>query len=168
MLFYLPQGGTQMRYLIASDSHGRYQRLFEILEKTGPYDGVIHCGDSQLPYRFFKNEIKCPLYMVRGNCDSDVNLPLKEEIELAGHKILIVHGHRQNVKWDLQELKHLAMEAHAEIICFGHTHEALNSKVGDMYFINPGSLELPRNTAPSYAVMEIDEENVEIQLRFLN
>ena len=157
-----------MRYLIVSDNHGRYQRLFRILEKTGPYDGVIHCGDSQLPYRFLKNEIKCPLYIVSGNCDSDANLPLKEEIELVGHKVLIVHGHKQNVKWDLQELKHLAMEVHADIVCFGHTHEAVNLKAGDINFVNPGSLELPRNTAPSYAVMELEEESVDISLRFLN
>jgi hypothetical protein len=155
-----------LRFLIVSDTHGRYERLFKLIKKTGPYDGLIHCGDAQLSRKSLEQHIGCPLYIVKGNCDTDVNLPLREEIILEGHKILIVHGHRENVKWDLQNLWYTADEVNAEIVFYGHTHEIDSTHLGDHWFVNPGSLELPRGTKPSYAVMTLENGKLDIQIRF--
>ena len=36
-----------MRVLIVSDSHRHNTNLLAVLERTGPYDMLIHCGDVE-------------------------------------------------------------------------------------------------------------------------
>ncbi|KIR03318.1 phosphoesterase [Lachnospiraceae bacterium TWA4] len=156
-----------MRYFITSDTHGRYERIFEIFKKTGPYDGMIHCGDSELPKNFWEKNIPCPVYIVKGNCDRGNQYPLREEIVLEGHKVMVVHGHREDVNWSLDGLKKVADDIGAEIIFYGHTHIAEKVELGNQVFVNPGSLIVPRNLKPSYAVMNVEVDRVDIEICYL-
>ncbi|MFA6755734.1 MAG: metallophosphoesterase family protein, partial [Bacilli bacterium] len=57
----------------------------------------------------------------------------------------------------------------AFIFLFGHTHEKLETKVGNTYLFNPGSLTYPRDSnTGSFLVINIDEKTNEIKWKFID
>ena len=57
-----------------------------------------------------------------------------------GHRILACHGHTHDVKWGLEQLSYYAEARGADIVLYGHTHEAMANYVGPVLMINPGAL----------------------------
>lgn len=147
-----------MVILIMSDSHGNEPRLKRIVSRVNG-DHVIHCGD-------FCTE-KVPLLassstVVKGNCDF-ADSPEEEIWEKEGYRFFITHGHRYQVKTSLLSLKYRAQEVCANIVCFGHSHYPLCQKVGEILYINPGSITKPRGFPyPTYACLETDKDKVEV------
>ena len=141
-----------MNILVFSDSHGDVETMAEITARWRP-DQVLHLGDHfsdmvKLHQRF----PEIPMQGVRGNCDAPGS-PESLRLTLGGVTMLLVHGHRQGVKEDLERLYFSAMEAGASLALFGHTHRALHDREGTVEFFNPGSIG--RGWPPSYGLVRV-------------
>ena len=123
-------GGLFMNILTVSDSHGRVEMLREAIRLTDP-DAVLFAGDGLRDLDGLS--LSCPLYAVRGNCDWDVTggrYAEEELVTLAGVRILLTHGHRQGVKHGLGAAVAYAERCRADVLVFGHTHEAIEIHAG--------------------------------------
>ena len=72
---------------------------------------------------------------------------------------MITHGHMENVKFSLMNLKYLAMQHKCvAVLLGGHTHVPVNEVSSGIRFINPGSLTNPRGGSKSSCALIISEE----------
>lgn len=149
-----------MKALIVSDTHGYDKNFYQVIEKVGPVDMVIHAGDLSGSERDFRRELNCALMMVTGNNDWGSMLKQEELFEFDGHTILLTHGHRDGVYYGTDRLIYKASEKGADIVIYGHTHVPAieyDDELG-IWAVNPGSLSLPRQNGhqASYIIMETD------------
>jgi putative phosphoesterase len=139
--------------LIMSDNHGDLQVIDTVIQGNAA-DAIFHCGDwcerlERLPRG---------VHLVRGNCDDDPRIPEERIVPWGMFRILVVHGHRYQVKNSLLSLKYKAEEVGANLILFGHSHQPLCIQDGEKIFLNPGSLIHPRGyPRATYAVMEWEQ-----------
>ena len=128
-----------MRVGVISDSHGATGRLSTLLmkmEADGPVDALIHLGDG---YDDLSSlcVVLPPVYQVAGNCDffrSDtLNL-----ITLSGARLMLTHGHHQNVKQGTDDLLQFAINENVHAALYGHTHlQKMEWRCG-ILLLNPG------------------------------
>lgn len=159
-----------MKVLVVSDTHRKNDAYLEIIEKSGPFDMVIHCGDVEGSEYLIKEAAGCPVQMVMGNNDFFSDLPREIEFKLGKYKIWVTHGHNFYVYMDNQIIKEDAKGRGVDIVMYGHTHKPVIDTDGDVVALNPGSLTYPRQEGkrPSYIVMEIDEkEEVDFKIHYL-
>ncbi|MBQ2486994.1 MAG: YfcE family phosphodiesterase, partial [Ruminococcus sp.] len=76
---------------------------------------------------------------VRGNCDWSSTLPATEVAEVGGKRIFITHGHMYQAKFTTMNMIYAAREEKANILLFGHTHQAMTDYNDGLYIMNPGS-----------------------------
>ena len=57
------------KYLVVSDTHGRDQNFYDVLDIEEPLDGIIHCGDFEGSEGKYALASNCPVYFVAGNND---------------------------------------------------------------------------------------------------
>lgn len=132
-----------MKILVLSDSHSGLRFMFQATEILKP-DVIIHLGDyfddgialaEEYPHITF--------YQVPGNCDRYRCLPNQAEIlipQIAGVNFYLTHGHRHNVKLTDSLLLRDARAAKADIVLYGHTHEAECVLEEDgLWIMNPGT-----------------------------
>jgi putative phosphoesterase len=156
----------KMRALIVSDSHGLEQELLTIFERHQDVDLAFHCGDSQLTRDI---ESLYPYRVVRGNCDYGHDFPEEVTSEMDEHKVLCVHGHRQDVKYSLDVLQHHANEKQADIVLYGHSHVAKAEYRDGVLFINPGSIRMPRHRPDkTYAILEVEQDRYSVDFLDVN
>lgn len=149
------------KILIVSDSHGNNVNLRKAIANMGEYlDLMIHLGDSQTSEEAITGLVKCPVEMVRGNCDGMSGLPGTKLIDIGRHKAMITHGHRYGCKAGTGMMKELAIENGADILMFGHTHRPLIEQETGITVLNPGSISQPRQEGhrPTYLVMTMEED----------
>ncbi len=152
-----------MKVLVFSDSHGNTANMEKMIGLERP-DQVLHLGDGyrdaqEIAARFPQLPVAC----VAGNCDSwGCGAPEERRLTLGGRTIFMVHGHRYQVKRGLLAAALAAREAQADILLFGHTHEALCQRDGALWILNPGSVRDPFR--PSYGVILLDGDRTECAL----
>ncbi|MFA7417157.1 MAG: YfcE family phosphodiesterase [Acholeplasma sp.] len=126
-----------MKLLITGDIHGRNDMLQKVLKKVKTFDLHLNTGDLGLDIPTIE---AAKMIAVKGNTDYYLDLPTERLIEHQGLRILLTHGHLQNVKYGLNELILMAKEMDANICIFGHTHDAFYRRIDNIIFINPGPL----------------------------
>ena len=161
-----------MRIGIISDTHSQFDRTREavsLLQGEG-IEALIHCGDIVNP-GIISLCAPVPSWFVFGNNDDypienlnairqaigEVNgvcLEWGGEVELAGKRLAVTHGHSHG------EFRRL-MKANPDYLFTGHTHEMLDDRRGSTRHINPGAL----HRAPVYSVAVLDLASDD--LRFL-
>ena len=163
-----------MKILIISDTHGLDAYVAAALDREWPIDALLHLGDSQEDEEEFAEVLageNIPIYMVKGNCDYFVDYPPARIIELAGHKILMAHGHGYYVNFGTRDLVADAQANGCDITMYGHTHRPeIDGSIEDLLILNPGSLAYPRQKGrqKSYMIMELEEgKKPEVELKFL-
>lgn len=156
------------RILIISDSHGKNDNIKKAIEKAGRFDLMIHLGDVGHDYLQVERMAGVPTYMVAGNNDYGGFLRDMSVIYLGSHRVLLTHGHRQNVHFGVDRLRYLALENECDIAMYGHTHVPFLEE-GDVTIINPGSISLPRQIGhkKTFAIMELDDED-RVSIKFDN
>lgn len=147
-----------MRILVVSDTHGNLYNLKKAVEQQKSAEIIIHCGDSKGEL----DEIKMlyndkAFYAVKGNCDFASMLPFDETITIENKKIFITHGHIYNAKMTLYNLCCKARQENADIVLFGHTHNAVSLYDDGLYILNPGSLN---GYDASYAYIDITDKGI--------
>jgi putative phosphoesterase len=159
-----------MRVGIISDTHDRQdrtRRAIQLLKAEGA-EALFHCGDL-IESAMVGVCAVMPCYFVFGNNDADsvpeirkaidefadaVCLQWGGEVELAGKRIAMTHGHLQT---DVRRL----LAASPDYLFSGHSHIAADWRAGKTRRINPGAL----HRASSLTVALLNLENDE--LRFL-
>ena len=149
-----------MKILIVSDTHRQHAGLQKALDLVRPIDMMIHLGDVEGSENYIRTLAGCPVEMVAGNNDFFSDLDRELEIDLAGTKVLITHGHNYGVSLDPAELIDEAASRGISVVFFGHTHKPVILRRGNITAVNPGSLSYPRQEGrtPSYAVLDIDRQ----------
>lgn len=164
-----------MRLLIVSDSHGRYERLSELLDSQHGIDALIFLGDGLADLeRADAYSRGLGVFAVKGNCDS-FSLRVREiapeesVINLDGYRFLLMHGHTRGVKYGLTNAIYAAREREADILLFGHTHECLEKYIpeGEEYSLekplrifNPGSLGASGDGYGYFGLIEIRKNGI--------
>ena len=128
-----------MKLLVLSDTHRSLGFAYEAIEKESP-DAVAHLGDhlsdaEDLSFAFQEPEF----YSVPGNCDYAPSVRQSLLLELAGVRVFLTHGHLFGVKSGLDTLTAAAKDMGAQLILFGHTHQALLEERNGVTLLNPGA-----------------------------
>ena len=149
-----------MKVLVVSDTHKRDGNFYEVLEKVGPVDMVIHCGDAEGSEYEYEEIVSCPIHMVAGNNDFFTGLSRELEIMIGRYKVWITHGHQYYVSMSSETIKEEAIDRGVDIVFYGHTHRPVIEIDEEIIAINPGSLSYPRQEGrqASYVLMDIDRE----------
>lgn len=142
-----------MKILIVSDNHQDDSRLYDLLNIYDDVDFWLHCGDSEFNS---ENELWESYQTVRGNMDWESKFPEVRVVETKELNVVVLHGHRHQVKRTNDMMLSEAIEHDAKIVFYGHTHIAKVDKEEGIYFINPGSISQPRGSlrVGSYAIYE--------------
>jgi putative phosphoesterase len=155
-----------MRLGILSDTHNQLERTrvaVQLLIDAGA-EALVHCGDFT-----HANVLELcaarPCYFVFGNNDDFTIAELKRtamvtraqclqwggEVELAGKRIAITHGHMPG------EVRRL-LAAKPDYLLSGHSHIANDSRTATVRRINPGALH--RAKSFSIAVLDLVRDEV--------
>ena len=151
-----------MRLLVLSDIHGQETLLRSILRietaSSSRYpDYLVFLGDG---LREFETLSYCgdvcalPAVAVRGNCDffGASDMPELRELTLASHRVMMMHGHRFEVKAGTDRAAVFAISKKQDLLLFGHTHvqQEIRYEAGDsvggirlekpLVLFNPGSV----------------------------
>lgn len=127
-----------MKILVFSDSHGRLPLMLEAIEKQRP-QRVFFLGDHYRDGLALADAYPdLPMELVKGNCDWD-KAPDELIVEVEGVKFLLTHGHRYGVKSGTDQLLRSARDKGVNVVCFGHTHDALNMPDHGLLLFNPGT-----------------------------
>lgn len=154
------------KLMVVSDTHGRVDYCIDQIGKHPEVNAIIHLGDTVRDAEFIKKFTTKPIYMVRGNNDwTDFDTPEERILELEGHRLLLVHGHKQNVYWGYDRLVKRAKEVGADIVLFGHTHMYYGEYHGKILLVNPGALSYARggDFRTSYVLLTLDGDRVEVE-----
>ena len=161
-----------MKIMIASDLHGSLyygRKLFDRFEAEKPAllmllgDLLYHGARNALPEEYstisltgLLNSYKDRILAVRGNCDAEIDqtvleFPIMSDYLMTwvdGRKWFLTHGHIYN------EHRMLPHDP-GDVLLHGHTHLKALQKVDDFYFVNPGSVSIPKDgPVHSYALYE--------------
>lgn len=147
-----------MRIIVLSDSHGDESALRRALLAQPKAEVAIHLGDGEA--EFARARVAFPEKMflqVRGNCDWGSQLAAAGTFEAEGVKIFYTHGHAYGVKSGLYNAVCAAREQGAQVLLYGHTHQALTDYDDGLHILNPGSLSGWR---PSYGTLDITPQGI--------
>ena len=161
-----------MRLMIASDLHGSAYYCRKLIQayQEMKADKLLLLGDllyhgprNDLPKEYNPKEVismlngmREEILCVRGNCEAEVDQMVLEFPVMADYIMLYVdgltifatHGHQYNES-NLPPLKK------GDILLHGHTHVSGIRPIGDITYINPGSVSIPKeNTKHSYMILE--------------
>ncbi len=145
-----------MTILVLSDTHGDLRNALRIASSY-KYDLILHLGDFYADAMEISKRTGIKTVGVAGNCDFTTK-HLEEELELNGLKVKMVHGHKHHVKDTDYYLKEMIDCEGFDIVLYGHTHVLDETPYKGGLILNPGSISLPRDGAPSYAILEIDKK----------
>ena len=160
-----------MKLMIASDIHGSAFYCKEMLNvfEAEPPDRILLLGDilyhgprNDLPKDYAPKEvismlngIKEYILCVRGNCDTEVDqmvleFPVLNEqvfLSIDGTEMLAVHGH-----------KPFPPVKNGTVVLSGHTHIPKFSEENGVFYMNPGSVSIPKeNSCHGYMSFEHGE-----------
>ena len=142
---------------IISDNHGDWTS--SIAKALAGVDAIIHAGDIG-PYQLIsKMESIAPTTAVLGNTDGDMPVNQSEVVSIGEKKffvqhILDPHEIEAPLRARLDYVK-------PDVVVFGHTHKPFCETIGDVLFLNPGSVTRPRgHFAPSYVRLVIKDQKI--------
>lgn len=161
-----------MKLMIASDLHGSAawtRRLLWEYHRIQP-DRLVLLGDllyhgprNDLPEEYapktvipMLNAIKDDILAVRGNCEAEVDqmvlpFPVLADyclLEQKGRVIFATHGHHYN-------LENPPLLQPGDVLLHGHTHIPAKDNSLGFWYLNPGSVSIPKENSPhSYMTLE--------------
>ena len=154
---------NSMKILVFSDSHGRLGLMLDAIEKERP-QRVFFLGDNYRDGQALADA--CPdlaIDMVQGNCDFCAG-PDELLVEAEGVRFFLTQGHRFYAKSGTDRLVDAGKRKGAAVVCFGHTHQALNQPEQGVWLLNPGTAG-GVHSRPGYAVVTVREGTYRAELR---
>lgn len=161
-----------MKWMIASDIHGSAAYCEKLLAAFGreQADRLLLLGDllyhgprNDLPQGYAPKEViaqlsgvKDKVFCVRGNCEAEVDqmvlpFPVLADyclLEQKGRVIFATHGHHYN-------LENPPLLQPGDVLLHGHTHIPAKDNSLGFWYLNPGSVSIPKENSPhSYMTLE--------------
>ena len=161
-----------MKWMIASDIHGSAAYCEKLLAAFGreQADRLLLLGDllyhgprNDLPLGYAPKEViaqlsgvKDKVFCVRGNCEAEVDqmvlpFPVLADyclLEQKGRVIFATHGHHYN-------LENPPLLQPGDVLLHGHTHIPDKDNSLGFWYLNPGSVSIPKENSPhSYMTLE--------------
>ena len=144
--------------ILISDNHGEIECIDYIKEKHKDSDYFFHLGDSVLPSYLLDG-----FASVQGNNDRYKEYPDQLVLEIADHRFLLTHGHKELYWGGYDSLYYKAKELGCDIVCYGHTHIYDETYEDDVLFLNPGSIIRNRDgSVGSYMKLTINGKELKI------
>ena len=161
-----------MKWMIASDIHGSAAYCEKLLAAFGReqadrllllVDLLYHGPRNDLPQGYAPKEViaqlsgvKDKVFCVRGNCEAEVDqmvlpFPVLADyclLEQKGRVIFATHGHHYN-------LENPPLLQPGDVLLHGHTHIPAKDNSLGFWYLNPGSVSIPKENSPhSYMTLE--------------
>ena len=161
-----------MKWMIASDIHGSAACCEKLLAAFGreQADRLLLLGDllyhgprNDLPQGYAPKEViaqlsgvKDKVFCVRGNCEAEVDqmvlpFPVLADyclLEQKGRVIFATHGHHYN-------LENPPLLQPGDVLLHGHAHIPAKDNSLGFWYLNPGSVSIPKENSPhSYMTLE--------------
>ncbi|KRM24411.1 metallophosphoesterase family protein [Latilactobacillus graminis] len=154
-----------MRFVVVSDSHGDREILVQLVAHYQDQAvTMLHCGDSELAT---DDPLFTHMTVVQGNMDFNGQFPAKTTFSVDNQRVFLTHGHLYGVNTDLTHLLLAAQEVHANLACYGHTHQLDCEMHAGVLLLNPGSIAQPRgpfrNLKGTYAVIDVTPDQYHVQ-----
>lgn len=157
-----------MKLGVISDTHGNVRATLDGIRVLSSLEvaAVVHCGDigSAAITDLFES---WPTHFVFGNVDYERAMleqairsaghtchGILGRIELGGRQIAFTHGDQPNL---LADVIHDGL---ADLVCYGHTHQAEWHDEGPTRVLNPGALH--RANPHTVAVVELPTLTIHI------
>jgi len=156
-----------MNILTLSDSHGSSSLMSDVINiLQDEIDMVLFMGDCVDDFMDFEHIFpEKKFHYVSGNCDFNHREPSERLIEVAGKKIFLTHGHNFGVKAGHIRLMAEALRRKANICLYGHSHSPAAFLEQGIYFMNPGSISLPRDCDyPTFGVINVENDAVRLSI----
>ena len=151
-----------MRIIALSDTHlesGTIPLPLAGLLKEA--DMILHAGDFVSASAYSALCDLGSMEAVHGNSDSiELKRLLPERAVIEVEEIRIGLVHMASHGSDLVGAEMMAREMDVQVLVFGHIHRPLIEK-GKSLLICPGSTTLPRMSAPSIAILEVEAGEVQ-------
>ena len=164
-----------MNVWIASDIHGSAlycRQLLDLMERQGG-DRLVLLGDllyhgprNDLPAGYDPKQVfamlntrKDRILCVHGNCDAEVDqmvldFPIGADFrveDLCGRRLFFTHGHHYNV----DQRPSAELLDGAEYVVYGHFHVPMKRQEGGVWYLNPGSVSIPKEgSSRGYMTLE--------------
>lgn len=166
-----------MKIIVFSDSHGCTDNMCSVMKRNfSDTDLVIHLGDgSEDCAEVMADYPQIPLVLISGNREEYLHLFLSSPLMIedvftvAGKKIVAGHGHKYHVKsGDTGAISH-ALSLDADILLYGHTHEAVcKTFVSDdtgheLYILNPGTVGA--TAQPTYGMLLLSDDGIKAEIK---
>jgi len=136
------------KVLVIADTHNKLPPI--ICKVARGADEIWHLGD--LCDEWIVDELRVlgpPLTLVRGNCDSNYQWPLRCDLTRSG------------IRFRLQHIPPSPKQppADCDVLLHGHTHVPRNEMIGGVRFLNPGCVTRPnRGAPPSVAWLDVSDD----------
>ncbi|HUT56028.1 MAG TPA: metallophosphoesterase [bacterium] len=162
-----------MRLLVISDTHGYLDAARSVARELGPWDQIIHLGDSALDAVALAAELRKDVVALRGNNEHPGSRQSRDVLvfEAGGVGFYALHGHDLDVShWDgkleadLAEIARRAEEARAQVALFGHTHVPLVRTISGVLLVNPGGMSMG-DAKKTYAEITVEDGRVKAEIR---
>jgi putative phosphoesterase len=146
---------------LISDTHGLVRP--DVHKALEGVELILHSGDVGGDSILDELALIAPVHAVRGNTDppDDPRLPESIEVRVGGVRIHVSHGHETGAPTP----EKLLARYDADVIVYGHTHEALVVKADSRWVVNPGAAGPRRfNILPSVARLTIRGTEISIEM----
>jgi putative phosphoesterase len=124
---------------------------------------IAHLGDVTSHRTLDQLGEIAPVLAVRGNNDLDdmADLPMRRELRVGTHRILMVHGHGGASAYAVAS----SAVAGYDCVLFGHSHKPLIERIGGTLLVNPGS-PTDRRFNPHFGVgiLHVGVERIEAEV----
>lgn len=133
-----------MNFLVISDSHGSRENIAKAYGRCHALDAIFYLGDGSDDFDETESYLGTPLFLVRGNCDLNTELPTERIVCLDGYTIMLAHGHLFGIEptyFDKAAAR--AAELGADVLLLGHTHFPLEKYLPEGTEIDGVTLKKP-------------------------
>ncbi|HWI66255.1 MAG TPA: metallophosphoesterase family protein [Symbiobacteriaceae bacterium] len=162
-----------MRIGVISDTHipkRAYAIPQQVLDAFAGVDLILHAGDLVVPGVIEELSRIAPVHAVAGNNDTPdlvAELGLTKELDLAGYRICLTHGHVGTGKSTVERA--LSHFPGAHCVVFGHSHIPYQQWHGTTLAFNPGSAT-DRRRAPhcSYGMLYLEPGGLRAEIHDLS
>ncbi len=141
---------------LISDTHGLLRP--SVFERFQGVLRILHAGDIGSEDILTELEAIAPVTAVYGNTDGwelRRRLPEVAEVAEAERRIVVVHGHDPGAP---TPAKLARAHPEADIVVYGHTHQARVERVGRTLVVNPGAAGPARfKVKPTVALLVLGE-----------
>jgi uncharacterized protein len=154
-----------MKIGLISDTHGHLPS--QVRKAFSDVDLIIHAGDIGNQAVMTELQALAPVRAVYGNMDGSQvgRLDRVEFVDADGTIICVIHI-LNSPQAMVRELSKSGKQV--DVVVFGHTHRAQETRHNGILFVNPGSATQPRgDKGPSVAVLVVENSRVIVEFVWL-